>query len=645
MDHQMFISNIEESNINAMHTSNAHGQNPMDTQNTQALNPTYDQNPNQNLNPMYTPNSHGQNPKSMQNTQVPNQLYDLNPNQDLTPMTTPNTLDPNPMYMSNTQEQNPEYHFSNPMYASDIQDSNPMNTPNALDTYLEHPQSAVNPSYNQLQEADINAESALIKTHATTRLNNNKGTANVEDDSYIHPSSSSHQEDDENGDNNTTSTRCNHGANADDDMGMEPYAVAYMCRDDITSKETGSEGTQPKDPSQKTENVSSNNAHSPAAKQDVTRTSMTLKQFDANRLTMLHGRLTTGLARTHAGHRHCRYARTGDDGLGQSLSPYCYLLIESVLFYQQLTTPVGSIRTKSSANMSTQQTTMTLNTTGTKPEAITNDGVKPRSSNHTDNMLSSSRRTSSKISTHKTMVPFDTTRTEPLVITSGAVTPTPSITSGAVTPTPSITSGAVTPTPSITSGAVTPTPSITTGYKSKISFGGTGKGRGEFSGMNYGVAVSADDEIFVTDLHNKRIQVFNMNGVLLRIFPTVVQSGKVQKRLYPTGVAVDKKGNVWVAGKCKVNRGNNVHVYNRDGDLVRRFGDFGSGKGRLFVPRGVHVCTDGIGNIIVANSRNNRVDMFTSRGEFVRTVVNTAEPKGVAFSSDGHLVEFQTLME
>ncbi|KAI8484746.1 hypothetical protein Bbelb_375090 [Branchiostoma belcheri] len=31
---------------------------------------------------------------------------------------------------------------------------------------------------------------------------------------------------------------------------------------------------------------------------------------------MLHGRLTTGLARTHAGHRHCRYARTGDDGLG-----------------------------------------------------------------------------------------------------------------------------------------------------------------------------------------------------------------------------------------------------------------------------------------------------------------------------------------
>ncbi|KAI8492244.1 hypothetical protein Bbelb_301410 [Branchiostoma belcheri] len=35
---------------------------------------------------------------------------------------------------------------------------------------------------------------------------------------------------------------------------------------------------------------------------------------------MLHGRLTTGLARTHAGHRHCRYTRTGDDGLGQSLS-------------------------------------------------------------------------------------------------------------------------------------------------------------------------------------------------------------------------------------------------------------------------------------------------------------------------------------
>ncbi|KAI8484313.1 hypothetical protein Bbelb_379110 [Branchiostoma belcheri] len=31
-------------------------------------------------------------------------------------------------------------------------------------------------------------------------------------------------------------------------------------------------------------------------------------------------RLTTGLARTHAGHRHGRYTRTGVMGLGQSLS-------------------------------------------------------------------------------------------------------------------------------------------------------------------------------------------------------------------------------------------------------------------------------------------------------------------------------------
>ncbi|KAI8482132.1 hypothetical protein Bbelb_401220 [Branchiostoma belcheri] len=33
---------------------------------------------------------------------------------------------------------------------------------------------------------------------------------------------------------------------------------------------------------------------------------------------MLHGELTTELARTHAGHRHCRYTRMGVVGLGQS---------------------------------------------------------------------------------------------------------------------------------------------------------------------------------------------------------------------------------------------------------------------------------------------------------------------------------------
>ncbi|XP_019619810.1 PREDICTED: E3 ubiquitin-protein ligase TRIM71-like, partial [Branchiostoma belcheri] len=59
--------------------------------------------------------------------------------------------------------------------------------------------------------------------------------------------------------------------------------------------------------------------------------------------------------------------------------------------------------------------------------------------------------------------------------------------------------------------------------KLEITIGTCKRGNkpGEFRN-NYGVAVSADNEIFVTDYFNNRVQVFSINGTFLRLFPTVV---------------------------------------------------------------------------------------------------------------------------
>ncbi|KAI8513017.1 hypothetical protein Bbelb_096560 [Branchiostoma belcheri] len=73
----------------------------------------------------------------------------------------------------------------------------------------------------------------------------------------------------------------------------------------------------------------------------------------------------------------------------------------------------------------------------------------------------------------------------------------------------------------------------------RVTFGGRGSGQGQFQDPA-GVAVSDKGEIFVADRGNKRIQVFTLQGLFVRQFPT--------DRIKPTDVALDGEGNLWVVG-------------------------------------------------------------------------------------------------
>ncbi|KAI8491762.1 hypothetical protein Bbelb_305670 [Branchiostoma belcheri] len=110
----------------------------------------------------------------------------------------------------------------------------------------------------------------------------------------------------------------------------------------------------------------------------------------------------------------------------------------------------------------------------------------------------------------------------------------------------------------------------------------------------YGLVVSSNNEIFVAVV-TKHIQIYSMNGVHLRFFSTVVPDE--YEPLLPTDVTIDGEGHLWVAGS---------------------------------------------GHIMVANNDNDRVDMFTYRGKFVRTVVNIPNPWGIALGPEGQLVVANT---
>eukprot|EP00058_Branchiostoma_floridae_P012781 XP_002598269.1 hypothetical protein BRAFLDRAFT_204561 [Branchiostoma floridae] len=197
-----------------------------------------------------------------------------------------------------------------------------------------------------------------------------------------------------------------------------------------------------------------------------------------------------------------------------------------------------------------------------------------------------------------------------------------------------------------------------------FQFGSKGRGDGQLKAPS-GICTDSSGNIFVSNMKNNRIDMFTSRGDFVR---TVVRTespcglalnvlngniavvtkgntifvflpdGSVYNRFQLVGgvdvsfVTFNNEGNILFTDAMR----NTVHEYTRDGDKLFQFGSKGRGEGQLRSP--ARICTDSSGNIFVSNVRNKRFDMFTSRGEFVRTVFSTKSPVGLACGPDGQLV-------
>jgi tripartite motif-containing protein 2/3/tripartite motif-containing protein 71 len=142
------------------------------------------------------------------------------------------------------------------------------------------------------------------------------------------------------------------------------------------------------------------------------------------------------------------------------------------------------------------------------------------------------------------------------------------------------------------------------------SIGSYGSGKGQFN-CPCGVTVDGDGDILVADSHNHRIQKFTADG---QFVTTVGSRGKDPLQFEcPLGITFNTTNN-----KVYVVDVNCVQVLHSDLTFCHTFGRRGTGKGQFNLPW--DVACDSTGKVYVTDSRNNRIQVFTAKGKFLRVL-------------------------
>ncbi len=115
--------------------------------------------------------------------------------------------------------------------------------------------------------------------------------------------------------------------------------------------------------------------------------------------------------------------------------------------------------------------------------------------------------------------------------------------------------------------------------------------------------ISSDEKIYVSDLKNDRVQVFDLDGKFLFGWGKT-GSGPGEFKA-PAGLAIDKDDNIYIA-----EIGNNrVQVFDKDGNFLTMWGTKGAGDGQFGNTHGIFV-DKATGWVYVADTANNRIQVF-----------------------------------
>ena len=137
---------------------------------------------------------------------------------------------------------------------------------------------------------------------------------------------------------------------------------------------------------------------------------------------------------------------------------------------------------------------------------------------------------------------------------------------------------------------------------------GFAKGQGVWP---FSVAVDSDEIIYFSDDYTCEIFMYDKDGELLGKWG---KKGSLEGELNgPCGLAFDKEDNLYVVDTLN----HRIQKFTKDGKFLLTWGAYGSAEGELNMPWGITV--DSRGDVFVADWRNDRVQKFSPEGEYLAT--------------------------
>jgi len=144
----------------------------------------------------------------------------------------------------------------------------------------------------------------------------------------------------------------------------------------------------------------------------------------------------------------------------------------------------------------------------------------------------------------------------------------------------------------------------------------------------HGIFITPKDEVFVVARGVHEVLKFDARGeLILRIGERENPSWQTPFN-HPTDVAVSRNGDIYVTDGY----GNScVHKFSSVGEYIMTWGEPGSGPGEFHTPHGVWV--DDLEQVYVVDRDNNRIQIFTSDGEYIEEWKDFFHPMDIYIDS------------
>ena len=146
----------------------------------------------------------------------------------------------------------------------------------------------------------------------------------------------------------------------------------------------------------------------------------------------------------------------------------------------------------------------------------------------------------------------------------------------------------------------------------------------------HGLYIGVDQRAYLTDLSDHTVRKFTLDGTLLLTLGAEGKPGEPGEPFRrPADVAISGSGEIFVADGYDNSR---VHKFSSDGELLKSWGKKGKGPGEFNLPHGIWVDKDDY--VWVTDRENNRIQIFSAEGSYVRQLTHFVQPSEVFIDAD-----------